>query len=302
MGGISDVLGAVGGIASAFGGPGNETGSPSTSSSDQSSLSGYAALPPQGQQAYNSYFNLINGLYGASQPNSTPYQSVSNPTSPFQSQGVYQLQQATGSPVLPVGRVEPLNSYQTNALTQLGNPNYGAGNMAQYENPFNQQVADTTQQAIARQGAINNSSIQDQHSLLNSSAMSSSLGTELAQNNYNTDMAQGQAAANLGYQGYNSSIGLMNQSLQNQLASGSAIQGQNQNLLNTTNPAYAYTNTPAYLQASLLSPLFGSFPSSSSSTGSSTSTGSTITPNSFQASPASQLGGAISSIGDLFDF
>jgi hypothetical protein len=87
---------------------------------------------------------------------------------------------------------------------------------------------------------------------------------------------------------------LRDKTIQQQLGAGSAIQQQNQNVLNSTNPATQYQMNPQYLMASLLGPLFGAFPQSSKSTAS--AIGSTITDGSRQATDVARLGGLGTSI------
>jgi hypothetical protein len=176
MGGFGDILSAGSGIASMFGGD-EETGSPSSSQS--SSISGYYALPPEAQAAYNSYFNMVNGLFGGTTPRATQYGQVGAPTSPFDSTELYNLQKANpGHGVLPIGTTEPFNQYQKGALTALGTPDFSAAGLAQYTNPYNDQVLNTALDAINRQAGINRSNILDNNSRLNARALGSGLSTQ----------------------------------------------------------------------------------------------------------------------------
>lgn len=311
--GVSDVLSGVGGLASAFGGT---TAQPSSSQSSSQSTTGYAALPANAQSAYNNYFNLVNTLGGQS-PLGVPSGGFTNynanPSSIFNSQGLQSLQAANpNTPMNPSGYIEPFNSVQQNALSQYANPNYSQANMAQYENPFQQQVTDTTVQQMQRNNAINQNNITSQMNSANPSVLgNSALGTEYALNNQLTNQNIGQAQANLGYQGYNSSIGLYNNTLQNMLNAGNTIQTQNQNVLNMANPASytqaQYQTQPSYLQASALAPLFSAFPSSGESSSQSSAVGATPILGSgqhTQNTPIQNLGGLLTSssggLGSLF--
>jgi hypothetical protein len=291
MGGIGDVFSAVSGVASMFGGD-EESGSPSSGSSQ--SVSGYYASPPLARDTYDQYFGLVRRLFD-SLPNVTSYRQVGKPLTPFDSPELYALQQANPDRgVMPIGVTEPFNKYQKTAFTALGEPDYSKEGLAPYMNPYNDMVLNTTLDAINRQADINKSNILDNNSRLNSRALGSGLATQLAQNDANTNRLVAETTANLGYQGYNSAIDLRNQALQQMLGAGSAIQQQNQNALNSTSPVTAYQMTPSYLQASLISPLFGAFPNNSQST--STQVGSTITDSSRQPTTISRLGGLGTSI------
>lgn len=284
--GFSDFIGAGSSLLGAFGGS-EETGAPSTQ--QQSTISGYYALPPQAQAAYNNYFNLINSL-GNQSVGSYPKAQVGAPQSPFDSQELYNYQQANGGgAVKPVGFQEPFNQYQQNALSAMGAPDYSQQGLAQYFNPYQQNVIDSTLGDINHSYDIANSGIMDNNSRLNARAVGSSLGTQLAQNQQNRARDIGNASATLNSEGYNNALGLRNNSLQQQLAAGTAIQGQNQNLLNASNPQGQFALNPNYTQASLLSQLFGAFPNSSNSNG--TNTGSTITDKSRQTTTLGNLGG-----------
>lgn len=293
---MGDAIGAISSLAGGFGGS-EETGSPGSSNS--STVSGYYALPPQAQNAYNNFFNLINGL-GSQNPYTPPAGSYTNyngnPNSPFTSQGLLGLQQANpNTPINPSGFLEPFNQYQQNALSSLGNPDLSAQGLSQYSNPFQSMVTDQTLNEISRQGGIDRNNLTDRASRLNSSAFNNSaLGTQLAQNTDNTNRLRANATAQLGYQGYNSALDLRNQTLGQQLSAGSAIQGQNQQALGYANPL-SYNQTqyqlnPQYGLASVLAPFFGAFPNNSSSS-STTQTGSSITPNSYQPTGLTQAGG-----------
>lgn len=124
----------------------------------QTGSSGFAALPPQVQQAY-----LQQLLPQAQNIFSSPY--VTTPlgqarNSPFESQALQELQQysnqngglfAGGTGVRPLGQVEPFNETQQNALGQFGQ-GYGnfLQNQGQYMNPYQQRVLN--QLAMGGQG------------------------------------------------------------------------------------------------------------------------------------------------------
>jgi hypothetical protein len=287
MGGFGDILSAGSGIASMFGGD-EETGSPSSSQS--SSISGYFALPPQAQAAYDRYFDMVNNLLGGSAPNATSFRKVNAPLSPFDSAELFALQAANPDQgVLPTGVTEPFNQFQKTALTFLGNPDFSTQGLQQFMNPFNDQVLNTTLNSINRQSGINRSNILDNNSRLNARALGSGLSTQLSQNDDATNRLVAETAANLGFKGFNSALDLRDKSLQQILGAGSAIQEQNQNILNSTNPVTRFQLDPQFLKTSLLAPLFGAFPQSSQST--SSAVGSTITDNSRQATNTARLGG-----------
>ncbi len=134
IGGIASAAGAIGGL---FGGD-EEQQQQQTSNN----VSGFAALPPQVQQAYlQQYLPGVLEQYNRGQ-----YQIPSeriNEGQPFQSQGLTGLQRyfdQRGIPnaVNPYG-VEPLNQIQQNAITGLGQ-GYNAQNPDQFINPYTAQA------------------------------------------------------------------------------------------------------------------------------------------------------------------
>jgi hypothetical protein len=278
---MGSILGAVSSVAGMFGGSdGGDAGG-----SQQSMVSGYYALPKEAQTAYDNYFKIINGL-GGTPLSAFPKTTVGAPQNVFDSEELYKLQQANPTtPVRPTGYLEPFNSYQRNALTSMGTPDYSQAAMAQYQNPFQSMVQDNTLNEINRASQMSQSGIMDNNSRLNARAIGSSLGTQLSQNEEARIRAIENATANLGYQGYNEAMGLRNNSIQQQLAAGTSIQQQNQGMLGASNPQGQFGLNPAYIQASMMGPLFGAFPESSQSQG--TSWGATPqTPN-----MTSRLGG-----------
>lgn len=297
---MGSIMGAASLIGSAFGG--SDGGDPASSQS--SSVSGYGALPQLGQEAYDAYFQLVKNL-GTQQANAFPKTTVGAPTSPFDSSELYALQKASKDPIKPVGFQEPFNQYQKSALTAWGEPDYSANALQPYINPYQQMVQDNVVNQINRQSALNRNDIIDRNSRLNSRAMGSSLGTQLAQNDEATNRLLADTIGNLSYQGYNQALGLRDNALQQQYASGNAIQALNQAMLGAANPQGQLSLNPQYMQASLLAPLFGAFPQSSQSQ--STSTGPTAEkPNMLSRISGMGLsafgGGGGGGLGGMFGF
>lgn len=244
---------AIGPLLGIFGGDNDIE--PSSASSYN--VSGYGALPQQGQNAYNRYFDIINSipLPKPQQGMFSPY--TTNPNDPFASNALFRLQQANPEmSVNPTGLIEPFNQYQREALMQLGNPNpYSEDFLKGYTNPFQTMVTDRVLNEINRQAEIDRSNIVDRASRINSKAFyNSALGTELAQNTDNKNRLIADIIANLGFQGLNNALDLRRSSLADKFNAGTAIQNQNQAALGFVSP---------YTQASTIAPLFSAFPNSS---------------------------------------
>jgi hypothetical protein len=120
-------------------------------------------------------------------------------------------------------------------------------------------------------------------------------------------LANANATANLGYQGYGNALNLYNQSLTNKLSAGNQMQTQNQNLVNASQPGNLYSTSNLASMLTAFAPYFTAYPTGSQ--GSSTSTGAF----GGVASPLQQLGGlglaaygtkginnALTSLGNLF--
>ncbi len=242
------------------------------SSSQSSSMSGYNAMPLIQQQAYDPFFQAVQNLWGVPL-NSVSNRMVGQPRSPFDSQELYALQQSSpGKGVMPTGMIEPFNQFQQNALMQMGNPDYSQQAMQQYMNPFMDQVMNRTLGNINRQADMGRSSIMDNSSRINSRALGSSLGTQLAGNEEARLRAVGDASANLGYQGYQEGMNVRDNALKQQLGAGSLIQGQNQGMLDIANPTNQMKLNQDYIRAAMLAPLYGYMPQAQNSTSSSEST------------------------------
>jgi hypothetical protein len=169
---IAPILSGASSLASAF-------GRKNKRSQGAQSTSGFAALPPDIQQAYRNYLAQIS-QYAAS----------------------------------------PYNQYENNALNELEQPGYG--NLEQYMNPYTQNVQNAVLGDIEDQGAKNRSNLLDILGGRNSlTAFSgSSTGTQLAQNDENTQRLRAQAIAQLQNQNFQQAIQGRQQGIKNQLFAG----------------------------------------------------------------------------------
>lgn len=250
IGSIASALPIISGGASLIGGLfGEDEGGQASPTGVGGSQSGFAALPPQVQQAF-----LQQYLPQLLQQNQGKLQTVplgEAPQGPFGSQGLQQLQNYSYAHgglfngtegVNPLGHVEPLNQFQQGALGSFGG---GLSGLQQelpgYQDLYNQNVRDPQLREIERQQQ------QAQNGLLGANARSgnlgafgsSALGTQIAelQNHYNQYKDQAQIGA---FQGANN---LRNQTLQQMLNAGNQVQQQGQQSLNAVQP-YLQQNLP----------------------------------------------------------
>jgi hypothetical protein len=215
---------------------------------------GFAALPPEVQQAWLQQYlpQLLQQHQGKLQ--TTPLEQARS--GPFESQGLQELQDYANRNagifggswgVRPLGQVEPLNQIQQGALGNVGRGLAGLSeDLPGYQSLYNQNVLDPQLKDIQRQQDI------AQNNLLGAKAGtgnlgalgSSALGTQLAQNldNYNRQREQARAA------GYQHSIGLRNQTLQQMLSAGNQVQAQGQQQLSALQPQLQATAQPQRLE------------------------------------------------------
>lgn len=272
--GIGAILGAASLAGSIFGGNKKGTGTPERSTQN----SGYAALPPQGQQAYNSYFNMLNNL--ASNPNATNRMGFAQqPQDIFGSQELYNLQQTQpGQGVKPIGSLEPFNQTQQNALGAYANPDYSQQGLSQYLQPF-QGIRDRVLENINRNAQIGFSGIKGREARMGSLGRSALYGGQLPQLEEARARALGDAEANYTLQG----LGLRQQSLSDMLNAGNLIQKQNQVGLQAASGQGLAMSNPAYGQAQAYMNLLQGMPNSG--------TGSSIGAVAPQQNNLSKLGG-----------
>ncbi len=245
---ISAGASLVGGL---MGGDEGGGGSPTAAGGTQS---GFAALPPEVQQAFLQQYlpQLLQQHQGKFQ--TTPLEQARS--GPFESQALQELQDYSNRNsgifggswgVRPLGQVEPLNQMQQNALGSFGRGLSGLQNeLPGYQSLYNENVLNPQLQEIQRQQDI------AQNNLLGAKAGSGNLGA-LGSSALGTQLAQQQEAANRAMmearsQGYQQSLGLRQQTLQDMLRAGGQVQGQNQTQLNALQPQLQATAAPARLQ------------------------------------------------------
>lgn len=263
--GIGEVLGGIGTIGSIFG-IGEEEGTPAGSSNQ--AMSGYGALPPEAQRLYQTYFDMLRN-YQANPNESSRYVKAQTPNAqnPYASQALYEYQQAhPNRNIRPLGVLEPLNAIQQRAIGRYEKPDYSMQGLAEYFNPYMENVINRSLGNINRQADISRSGIMDQANRSGGILGTSALGTQLAQNEEARLRAIGDTSANLGAQGFREALGLRQQSLADMLNAGNLVQKQNQSLLQASLPQ----NSPAYQQAMAFANLLQGIPNSSSSSGTST--------------------------------
>lgn len=287
--GLGAILGGIGTIGSALG-IGRKAGQPARASGQ--SYSGYYALPPEAQAAYQNFLNLVN-QYSSNPYDSGRYAKAINPNSdPYQSSELYELQKLNPSQnVRPVGVLEPFNAIQKSAIESYANPDYSLGGLAQYYNPFQEQVIDRAFNAINRSSDIARSNLLDRLNSRGGILKNSATDTQLALQEEARSRALADAAANLGAQGFREAVGLRGQSLSDMLNAGNLVQRQQQAQLQSAMPSVAAQYNPYYGQAMALGNLLSLFPAGSSSTS-----------TSFGERPAStnMLGKGLGLAGSLF--
>jgi hypothetical protein len=187
--GFFSALGGLGSLAAGL--FGNDEGSPGYSNSQETTYSGYNALPQQGKQAWDNFFGMLNDLAARS------------------------------------GNFPELNQTQQNALGQYANPDYSMQGLAPYMNPFQEMIQKQAESAINRGYDMDRSRMMDRSSQLGSRinpATNSALNTQLGQLGESKNRALGDSAANLGYQGYSQALGLRDNTLASMLQAGNTIQ------------------------------------------------------------------------------
>lgn len=187
---IPEFLGAASLFGSLFGGDDREA-TPEMRSSQSSYAQGYAALPEQGQQAWNNFFNMLNQLAARS------------------------------------GNFPELNRVQQNALSRYANPDFSKEGLAPYANPFQEMVQKQAEAAINRGYDMDRSRLTDRFAQRGSQirpGSNSALNTQLSQLSESKNRTLGDIIAGLGYQGYNEALGLRQNTLANMLQAGNTIQ------------------------------------------------------------------------------
>lgn len=202
--------------ASVFGGKKKGSGQPGY----QQQQSGYGALPPEAQQAYQKYFAMLNGMQG----HPMSFVNEFNPYDMFQSPEMFAYQQANPKQgVKPVGVLEPLNSVQRGALNDYANEDFSEGGLGKYMRPF-QQARDRAMTNINRLADTQLSNIRDRASLTGSLGRDPLYGGQLPQ--VEEARARAMLDAEAGFA--EKALGLRSQSLADVLSAGNLIQKQNQ--------------------------------------------------------------------------
>ena len=243
--GTLGTLGAVAGGAGILGGlfGGDEGGSPGGSSSIQ----GFAALPPEVKDAWlKQYLPQLLKQYNA-KFQGTPLGQA--PTGPFASQGLQELQQHSnsigglfggGTGVNPLGHVEPFNQFQQNALGSMGGGLAGLQNeLPGYQNLYNENVLNPQLEHIQKQEDMLQGGLRGRNAASGNlfGAGSTANKTQIAALQEQANQARSQARS----QSFQGGINLRNQTLQQMLGAGSAIQGQGQQSLNALQPQLQQT-------------------------------------------------------------
>jgi hypothetical protein len=267
--GVGEVLGGIGAVGSMFG-AGEDSGSPAGSTNQ--SASGYNAMPPEAQRLYQLYFDMLRNYQGnPNDPSRFAKAQMPNAQNPYASQALYEYQNANPDKnVRPLGVVEPLNAIQQRAIGKYEKPDYSMGGLAEYFNPYMENVINRSLGNINRQANISRSGIMDQANRSGGILGTSALGTQLSQNEEARLRAIGDTSANLGAQGFREALGLRQQSLSDMLNAGNLVQKQNQSLLQAALPQNFAGYNPAYQQAMAFANLLQGIPNSSTSSGSST--------------------------------
>jgi len=227
------------------------------------SLSGYAALPSQLQNVYNRFGQYASQAVPENIYANPRLTQAQQPTSPFDSQALYNLQQALGaeSPTQPIGVLEPFSQYQRQALQAYGEPDYSTTGLAQYMQPF-ESARQRAIENINRQSDINASNVRGREARVGSLARDALYGGQYPQ----IEEARARALGDLESGITQRALGLRQQSLADMLNAGSAVQQQNQALLNLSQPSQLAQLSPDYAKAQALLPLLSGVPQSGVST------------------------------------
>lgn len=230
-----------------------------------STNSGFAALPPEVQQAYLQKYlpQLLQQTQGKFQ--GTPTGQA--PTGPFASQALQELQQYSNqnggifggnSGVNPLGQVEPFNQYQQNALGSFGGGLSGFQNeLPGYQNLYNENVLNPQLAEIDYQNGIANSNLRSNEAGRSVGAFgNTAFGSQLAGQQDNANRLKLGARA----QAFQGAQELRNRTLQEMLGAGGVIQQQNQQSLNALQPQLQQATPGAQLGA--LQKGLGAFPNS----------------------------------------
>lgn len=307
------VIGTVGKVVSGLFGK-KKGAAPTRSEQKSESRAGFQTYPDELKQAYLQQF-LPQALAQSKMPfQSTPMGQAE--AGPFASQGLQQLQQyfnQNGSPfggnggAQPLGVVEPLHPWQTQALSQLAQgAGTGSGNaamlgqeLAPYQALYNENVLNPTLESIERQRqmAISGAGAQNLGNLgaQNSSAYGTYLGQ--LQNDYN-NMQRGAQAEGFQYAHGMRGQGIeeRRQSLMDMLNSGATVQQHNQQYLNYLQPQLQMAANYPQQQVANLGQMLGMVPGESPwSTSSGSSTGAIEGKPNF----AARLGATMQSIGSI---
>jgi hypothetical protein len=202
--------------ASLFGGKKKGSGQPGF----QQQQSGYAALPPEAQQAYQKYFAMLNGMQNPAMGMAPEFDQ----NDIFSSPEMAAYQQAMGkTPTKPIGVLEPLNSVQRNALSNYANEDFSEGGLGKYMLPF-QQARDRAMVNINRNADTQLANIRDRASRMGSLGRDPLYGGQLPQ--VEEARARAMLDAEAGFA--EKALGLRSQSLADVLSGGNLIQKQNQ--------------------------------------------------------------------------
>lgn len=230
---------------------------------------GYYALPPEARSAYDKYFAKLNSL-GNNPYDTARLNRVVKPSSPFDSQELYRLQQATPDRgVEQVGVLEPFHEYEKNALTQAGNPDYSYGALSKYFDPYHQIVTQSALNQANRTADLNRNFINTYSQQFGGrvGGENSALHTQLNENERNRAEVLADVAGRYGSQGFNNAVELRDKSLAGMFEAGGAIRGQNQAKLDAASGRGLSQNNPAYGQLQALMQLLQGIPGASESTG-----------------------------------
>lgn len=224
-----------------------------------SSQSGFAALPPEIQQAYlQRYLPAIQAQF--KNPNGLPLGPAE--TGHFASRGLQQLQNHSNqigglfpgtTNVSPLGGVEPFNPLQEQALNSFGGGLSGLQEeLPGYQSFYNENVLDPELAELERQQGLTKNNFWDKYNLYGAqqgrapNVTNATLGSQLAGLEDIASQRRLQARTNA-FQGGQQ---LRRQTLQDMLTAGSAIQQQGQSLLDYLQPHLMQT-TPQGFAAGL---------------------------------------------------
>jgi hypothetical protein len=226
----------------------------------RSETTGYNALPPEAQRAYQQYFSMLNNL------GQNPYDQrrmgfAQKPNDIFGSQELYNLQQTQPNQgVRPIGVQEPFNQVQRNAFDMYAKPDYSQAGLSQYLQPF-EAARNRALESINRGTMGAHSDVADRSSQMGNLGRNGAIDRQAPA----IEEARARAIADMEGGFGEKALGLREMSLANMLGAGNAIQGHNQAGLEAASGKGLAMSNPAFGRALAYMQLLAGLPNAGQS-------------------------------------